>query len=116
MQRLGMAKVGAEMAGAGTAIARTAHNTKQDGKISDLEKHMKALTYEIGRLTVLSMDNGTDVGQPVAERYAKITAAREEIRAIERSKRRTKEVCPHCGEKILAGMSYCGACGKPLAR
>ena len=116
MAKLGMAKVGAEMAGAGTAIARAAHNTKKDGKIADFEKHIRALTYEIGRLTVLAMDAGTDVGQPVAERYAKITAAREEIRAINRSKRRTKEVCPHCGQKILAGMEYCGACGKLLAQ
>ena len=102
-------------AGAAVGVKRAAHNAKQDGKVEDARKHIAALTYEIGRLTVRGMDCGCAFEGPVAERYQKIQAEREEIRRHEAEKRRAKEVCPHCGEKVIAGMRYCGACGEELA-
>lgn len=102
-------------AGAAVGVKRAGHNAKQDGKIEDARKHVRALTYEVGRLTVRAMDNNSDVTGPVSERYEKIKAARAEIRTLEAAKRRTKTVCPHCGEKVVAGMRYCGACGEELA-
>lgn len=102
-------------AGAAVGMKRAGHNAKQDGKIEDARKRMRALTYEVGRLTVRAMDNGGDYTGPVSERYETIKAIREEIRALEAGKQRTKTVCPHCGESIVAGMRYCGACGKELS-
>ena len=43
-------------AGAAVGVKRAAHNAKQDGKVEDARKHIAALTYEIGRLTVRGMD------------------------------------------------------------
>ena len=103
-------------AGAAVGMKRAAHNAKQDGKVEDARKHISALTYEIGRLTVCGMDRGTAFEGPVAERYRKIQEAREEIRAFEAEKQRTKAVCPRCGEKVIAGMRYCGACGEELVQ
>lgn len=105
---------------AGTARAvkdmKTANaNFRQDGKVADAEKTIKAMTREIGNLTVIMLDGNREVGPDIKERYMAIVDARRIIAEAEAEKVHTKTVCPHCGKKTTAGMHYCGWCGELLS-
>lgn len=109
-----MSKAAAGMAAAGHAMKRGVSNTKQEGKVVDLQKQARKLTFEVGVLTVLHMDDGRDVSAPVGERYEAILALRDQITEAKAAEQHVTTVCPHCGEKTVAGMKYCGHCGKEL--
>ena len=49
------------------------------------------------------------------ERYEAIRTARDAIETAEGAKQFKKIVCPHCGAKTSAGLTYCGKCGKKLS-
>lgn len=58
--------------------------------------------------------NGMKRGVQVSERYDAILALRDQIAEARAAERHTQTVCPHCGEKTVAGMAYCGHCGQKL--
>jgi|GEM_PF-3205265 len=114
-----MGKCIAGMASAAGSVKTSMSNTKQDGRIVDLERRIAALTSEIGSLTLLRLDAG-DSGsdqttRPIMERYEAILEAREAITAAEGEKKLKTLVCPHCGQKTSAGFSYCGRCGRAVS-
>ena len=85
-----MGKCLAGMASAAGSVKTSMSNTKQDGRIVDLERRIAALTSEIGSLTLLRLDAG-DSGsdqttRPIMERYEAILEAREAITAAEGEK------------------------------
>jgi ribosomal protein L37AE/L43A len=87
----------------------------QEGKILDKKKKIRKLTKEIGKLTVLRLDDGEGMAPEIMERYSAILEARREIEEIESGNDSSVVVCPKCGAKVADGMSFCGNCGAEIA-
>jgi hypothetical protein len=85
-----------------------------EGKILDRQNKIKKLTKEIGNLAIFRLDAGEQMGSEIMERYSTISELRKEIEALENTKGAPSAVCPKCGEKVSAGMSFCGKCGAEL--
>lgn len=109
-----MGKTCASMASAVNGVKNSAGNTVRDGQITDARREVDRLTREIGNLTVHKLDAGMKATDDIHERYVAILAAREKMRTAEQAKTVRWAVCPHCGEKTIAGMRFCGVCGKAL--
>lgn len=104
-------KVNAGMASFTTAMKNGVDNSKLDGKIAEQENKIKELTKEIGNLVILRLEAGDEMSPEIMERYAAIQGAQEKIAALEKERKVTKVVCPHCGAKTSMDMKYCGKCG-----
>ena len=92
-------KSSAAMARMVGGMKNSAANAKQDGRVSEAESRIRALTREIGNLTVLMLDSKKNAGPEIKERYTAILEARKVIAAAEAEKIVTRAVCPHCGKK-----------------
>lgn len=91
-------------------------NCKVDGKIAEQQKKIKALTKEIGNLTLVRLRAGDEMCPEIMERYEAIQEAEERIDKLENSKTTTKITCASCGTKNDAEMNYCGKCGVSIKR
>ena len=104
-------KVNAKMAKFTQNMKDGADNCKLDGKIAEQEDKINVLTKEIGNLTVIKLEAGEEMSPEIMERYLAIKEAKEMISTMEKEKKKTVVVCPHCGAKTSVGMNYCGTCG-----
>lgn len=104
-------KVNAGMAKIAKSMKNGVDNYKVDGKIAEQQKKIKALTKEIGNLTLVRLEAGDEMCPEIMERYSAIKEAKEMIYALEGEKKRTTIMCPKCGAKTSIDMKYCGVCG-----
>lgn len=106
--------INAGMAKAARCIRNGVDNCKTNGKIAEQKKIIKALTREIGNLTIVRLEAGEEMCPEIMERYNAIKAAKEEIDVLEGGKKKSSVICQQCGAKTSIDMKYCGACGSCL--
>ena len=104
-------KVNAGMAKFAKSMKNGVDNYKVDGKIAEQQKKIKALTKEIGNLTLVRLEAGDEMCPEIMERLSAIKEAKEMISTLEGEKKRTTIMCPKCGAKTSIDMMYCGVCG-----
>lgn len=107
-------KVSSGMSSAGQSMKNSVESYKLAGVVATEEKKICALTAEIGRLALLQLDAGDQMGPQMMERYTAIDAARQRVKTATAEMPTSKVICPKCSGKTILGMQFCGNCGAPL--
>lgn len=109
-----MGTLSAGVAGMKRGMKDSVESCKLEGKIAEQQKKIKALTKEIGNLTIVRLEAGDEMCPEIMERFHAIQEAKAEIESLEKGRKIVKVVCPGCGHKTSAKMNYCGKCGAAL--
>lgn len=87
---------------------------KLSGKIAEKEESIKGAYIELGKYVYESQKE--DAPEEVAEKFAVIDAAVEEIEGLKREVRKLKgrQECPDCGKEVSYSAAFCSYCGAKL--
>ncbi len=87
---------------------------KLTGQIAEKEETVKSAYIELGKYVYESQKE--DAPEEVAEKFAAIDAAVEEIGHLKREVRRLKgkQECPDCGKEVSYSAAFCSYCGAKL--
>lgn len=87
---------------------------KLTGQIAEKEESVKGAYIELGKYVYESQKE--DAPEEVAEKFAVIDAAVEEIEHLKREVRKLKgkQQCPDCGKEVSYSAAFCSYCGAKL--
>ncbi len=87
---------------------------KLTGRIAEKEESIKGAYIELGKYVYESQKE--DAPEEVAEKFAVIDAAVEEIEGLKREVRKLKgrQECPDCGKEVSYSAAFCSYCGAKL--
>ncbi len=87
---------------------------KLTGQIAEKEESIKGAYIELGKYVYESQKE--DAPEEVAEKFAVIDAAVEEIEGLKREVRKFKgrQECPDCGKEVSYSAAFCSYCGAKL--
>ena len=87
---------------------------KLTGQIAEKEESIKGAYIELGKYVYEIQKE--DAPEEVAEKFAVIDAAVEEIEHLKREVRRLKgkQECPDCGKEVSFSAAFCSYCGAKL--
>ncbi len=87
---------------------------KLTGQIAEKEETVKGAYIELGKYVYESQKE--DAPEEVAEKFAAIDAAVEEIEQLKREVRKLKgkQECPDCGKEVSYSAAFCSYCGAKL--
>lgn len=87
---------------------------KLTGKIVEKEEAVKSAYIDLGKYVYESQKE--DAPEEVAEKFAVIDAAVEEIEQLKREVRKLKgrQECPDCGKEVEYAAAFCKFCGAKL--
>lgn len=87
---------------------------KLTGQIAEKEESIKGAYIELGKYVYEIQKE--DAPEEVAEKFAVIDAAVEEIEHLKREVRRLKgkQACPDCGKEVSFSAAFCSYCGAKL--
>ena len=87
---------------------------KLTGQIAEKEESIKGAYIELGKYVYESQKE--DATEEVAEKFAVIDAAVEEIEGLKREVRKLKgrPECPDCGKEVSYSAAFCSYCGAKL--
>ena len=87
---------------------------KLTGQIAEKEESIKGAYIELGKYVYESQKE--DAQEEVAEKFAVIDAAVEEIEGLKREVRKLKgrQECPDCGKEVSYSAAFCSYCGAKL--
>lgn len=87
---------------------------KLTGQIAEKEEAVKGAYIELGKYVYESQKE--DAPEEVAEKFAVIDAAVEEIGRLKREVRKLKgkQECPDCGKEVSYSAAFCSYCGAKL--
>ena len=87
---------------------------KLTGQIAEKEESIKGAYIELGKYVYESQKE--DAPAEVAEKFAVIDAAVEEIEGLKREVRKLKgrQECPDCGKEVSYSAAFCSYCGAKL--
>lgn len=87
---------------------------KLTGQIAEKEEAIKGAYIELGKYVYESQKE--DAPEEVAEKFAVIDAAVEEIEGLKREVRKLKgrQECPDCGKEVSYSAAFCSYCGAKL--
>lgn len=107
--------IGSKASAAGQAAAEKARNfaevNRLNGVISDHEKRISRLYFEIGQSYYMRHKDDPEAEE--LERIAEITDTNEKIAVCREQIKTLKgvEKCPNCGADVQNGSQFCNKCG-----
>lgn len=110
--------IGSKASAAGQAAAEKARNFAEIGRlngvVSDHEKNISRLYFEIGQSYYERHKNDPDAEE--LERIAAITDTTEKIAVCREQIKTLKgiEKCPNCGADVAIGSLFCNSCGTKM--
>lgn len=111
-------KVGSTITSKGKDVTKKAKEiaeiSKMTGQIAMKEESIKGTYIELGKYVYESQKE--DAPEEVAEKFAVIDAAVEEIERLRREIRKIKGIqqCPDCGKEVNLTAAFCSYCGAKL--
>ena len=88
--------------------------SKMSGQIAMKEESIKGTYIELGKYVYENQKD--DAPEEVAEKFAVIDAAVDEIEKLKREIRKIKgiQLCPDCGKEVSCVAAFCSYCGAKL--
>lgn len=111
-------KVGSTISSKGKDVTKKAKEiaeiSKLTGQIAVKEESIKGTYIELGKYVYETQKE--DAPEEVAEKFAVIDAAVEEIESLKREVRKLKgrQMCPDCGKEVSYTAAFCSYCGAKL--
>lgn len=90
--------------------------SKLNGQITEEEKKLNGLYYQIGKLYVSV--HGSDDEQDFAGMVSAVLEGEKNVLAYKKQIQDLKGVqrCEHCGAEVPKGAAFCSACGSPMPK